>query len=81
MGLIEAVSFTDHTSVNVFLRAARSQHKEPALTNRKNYRQSCSEKVPEAGGNYRPPLTAVCIQLLRNCILCTAAQDESLVFI
>lgn len=51
MGLIKNVGFTDHTFTNIFLRAAQSQHKEPALTNRKNYRQSCSEKVPEAGGN------------------------------
>lgn len=50
-GLIKAVGFTNHTSINIFLRAAQSQHKEPALTNRKKHEQSCSEKVPEAGAN------------------------------
>lgn len=43
-GLIKAVGFINRTSINIFLRAAQSQHKEPALTNRKKHKQSCSEK-------------------------------------
>lgn len=38
--LIKAVGFLNHTSINIFLRAAQSQHKDPASTNRKKYKQS-----------------------------------------
>lgn len=34
------MGFISHTSINIFLRAAQSQHKEPALTNRRKYKQS-----------------------------------------